>query len=325
MRIIKWSTVFVIALVTLVTSSLSRSENDDTVILSKDNLIILNEPMMEEAVGKVISQAKTLDDAMTSEIGSSLKSKKPIYIFLNTPGGSIQAGLEMYEALRGIGRPVHTITLFAASMGFQTVQNLGDRLILKNGVLMSHRAAGAFEGSFGGKFPSQIDNRYNFWLKRITALDQITVDRTKGKQTLETYRTQYADELWLTGVDAVKDGYADKVVTIKCDSSLSGTTTHSANFMGILNIYYDTSNCPINTSISNIKASLQTNKGIKSYDQFVVEGGEFGSSCLVAAYKEKDKLCAANPTLSSEKIEDLKNKFKEDHDKTLRIPIRMTF
>jgi ATP-dependent protease ClpP protease subunit len=184
-----------------------------------------------------------------------------LYLFLNTPGGSIQAGLELNEALNGIGRPVDTITLFAASMGFQIAQNLGERLILKNGILMSHRAAGGFEGSFGGQQPSQMDSRYQFWLDRIRELDEQTVKRTNGKQTYASYIKEYANEMWLTGTKAVSEGYADRVVKIKCDSSLSGSTSHNASLMGF-QVLYDLDNCPINTSPLNVRIGNKEGKNL---------------------------------------------------------------
>jgi len=232
--------------------SLSKSSNSNQVVLSKSNLVVLSGEVEGELSGRVISEAKTLDRLR-------LTNGKPIYIFMNTPGGSIQTGLEMIEALKGLNRPVSTITLFSASMGFQIVQNLGERLILKNGVLMSHRAAGGFEGYFGGQRPSQIDNRYNLWLSRLTELDQQVVDRTAGKQTLASYQKAYSDELWLTGAQSIEGGYADRIVTVKCDSSLDGVTTHSLEFFG-LKISYDLDNCPINTSPMHIKVAAPEEK-----------------------------------------------------------------
>lgn len=291
-------------------NAMSRAE-ENSIVLSKDNTIILDDVMMGEVTGKVIAQATQLDAALSPKGMFKAKSSKPLYLFLNTPGGSIQAGLEMYEALNGIGRPVHTVTLFAASMGFQTVQNMGERLILKNGVLMSHRASGGFEGSFGGQFPSQIDSRYGLWIDRLNELDQQTVNRTKGKQTLASYQKQYASEMWLTGSKSVEQGYADKVVTAKCDETLSGANVHEVNFFG-MKILYDTDACPLNTAITNVRVGMRNNKGaIVTYDEFLAAGGEFGTSCLAAAATNLAKVCAADPTLTPEKIEDIKSRFKE--------------
>jgi ATP-dependent protease ClpP protease subunit len=184
-------------------------------------------------------------------------------LFLNSPGGSIQSGLELIEALKGIGRPVNTVTLFAASMAFQIAQNMNDRLILKNGILMSHRAAGEMQGSFGGTRPSQMDSRYQLWLDRVRELDEQTVSRTQGKQTYDSYTKEYANEVWLTGTKSVQEGYADRIVLVKCDTTLSGVNTNHVNFMG-MDIAYDLDRCPINTSPMNVRASSLDGKALNA-------------------------------------------------------------
>lgn len=233
-------------------SSLSKNTTPDTVILSKENTLVLDAEVNGESTSAVIAKAYELDDALNAGAGRLLPNSKPLYLFLNTPGGSIQAGLEMIEALKGLGRPVNTITLFAASMGFQIAQNLNERLILKNGVLMSHHAAGEFSGSFGGVNPSQLDSRYQFWLDRIKELDEQTVSRTNGKQTYESYTKEYDHETWLTGTKSVTRGYADRVISVKCDLSLKGFTTRHLEFLGMV-IEYDMDNCPINTTPMNVR------------------------------------------------------------------------
>ena len=233
-------------------SVFGSSSSRDTITLSKSNTLILNGEINAESAATVISNAKAFP------VNGFMK-RKPIYLFLNTPGGEIQTGLEIIEALNGLGRPVHTVTMFAASMGFQLVQNLGNRYVLRNGVLMSHRAQGQFSGYFGGKQGSQIDKRYGFWLDRLQEMDQQTVKRSNGKQTLESYQKAYADELWLTGQQAVAGGYADETVNVHCDDTLNGVTTHAIDFLGA-KILYDIDNCPINTSPMNVRVSIPEEK-----------------------------------------------------------------
>lgn len=217
--------------------------DSSVVVLTASNTLNLNAEVDGDSVGAILSAAKALKPKTP---------KEPIYLFLNTPGGSIQAGLELIEAFHGMDRPVNTVTMFAASMGFQIAQNLGDRLILRNGVLMSHRAKGGFQGEFGGQDPSQVESRYNFWKTRIQELDEQTVARTGGKQTLQSYQAQYAPELWLTGTQSVDRGYADRIVTVKCDKSLEGFTTQTFEFMGVP-VSFDLDKCPLNTAPQNIK------------------------------------------------------------------------
>jgi ATP-dependent Clp protease, protease subunit len=232
-------------------TSISKEPAPRTVVLSRSNSLSLNGEINGDTTAAIIASAKELDNNMSGFMERRL-GKKPIYLFLNSPGGSIQSGLEIIEALKGLGRPVDTVTMFATSMAWQLAQNLDDRLILKNGVLMSHHAAGEMSGSFGGVHPSQMDNRIQLWLDRVRELDQQTVKRTNGKQTYESYINQYDHEMWLTGTKAVDQGYADEIVLVKCDKSLAGTTKHQLNFMGA-EISYELDNCPLNTAPLNIK------------------------------------------------------------------------
>jgi ATP-dependent Clp protease protease subunit len=236
-----------LAIVLIPNQSVSKDNGPESVVLTSKNLLVLNGEVNGDSVGAVMAKAKELDAANAG----FLHKKEPFYLFLNTPGGEIQSGLELIEAMNGLGRPVHTVTIFAASMGFQIAQNLSDRLILKNGTLMSHHAAGEFSGQFGGQKAS-MDSRYEFWLDRVRELDEQTVKRTNGKQTYDSYTKRYDHEVWLTGTKSVAEGYADRIVLVKCDSSLAGATTHHLAFFG-MDISYDIDNCPLNGSPMNIK------------------------------------------------------------------------
>lgn len=301
-------------------SSQSKDKTPGTVVLSADNLVVLNAQVDGESTAQVITKVKELDAKSSSTFSKRLnkEANKPLYLFLNTPGGSIQSGLEMIEAIKGTGHKVNTITLFAASMGFQIAQNLDDRLIIKNGVLMSHRAKGGFEGEFGGQSPSQIDSRYALWKSRLDELDTQTANRTGGKQTLESYQKQYASEMWLTGQQSVDQGYADEVVTVKCDASLAGTSQHEVLFMGAIPVKYELDNCPLNTSPMNIQVGFVTNKGVMASSDFVAKGGEFGPHCLVDSAANKDKLCSLDTSMSLQKIAELKDTFYQSYLSKMR-------
>lgn len=300
------------------------SKSGDTITLTSSNTIVLNSQVDGESTSSVISKAKELDDKLNAGISRLVPNKKPLYLFLNTPGGSVQSGLEMVEALKGLGRPVNTITLFAASMGFQLAQNLDTRYIIKNGVLMSHRAKGEFSGEFGGQSPSQIESRYALWKDRMDEMDSQTANRTKGKKSLADYQKQYASEMWLTGSKSVEQGYADQVVTVKCDSSLAGVTSKEALLMGLFKVQYDLDNCPLNTSPMNIRMGFVTNKGqYMDAETFTSKGGMFGSSCLIDSATNKERLCAMDTSLNMEKIKELKNQFVSQYLQKMRQVVDM--
>lgn len=297
--------------------------------LTKDNVLVLDQPFTSKSVTQLIQEARQKD--------ADLKNGYPMYLFLNTPGGSIQAGLELIEALKGLNRPIHTITLFSASMGFQLVQHLGDRYILNYGRLMSHKARGSLGGEFGGG-PSQLDSRYGLWLRTIDLMDKQTVKRTNGKKTLGQYRSDYDNELWLNGAEAVENGYADEIVTVRCNKGLDKANRETiVRFYG-MTLKVTMSGCPIITSPISVTAKVRTNKGFMSTDEFLAKGGKFGKECLkkdmpprVSSYSgevvdkgRKAELCAMDESLTFESIEAQKQKSQEQAVQKQKI-IYMTF
>jgi ATP-dependent protease ClpP protease subunit len=300
------------------------------VVLTQDNTVALKFSVSDQSVSELISDIRKID--------SQLKSGYPIYLVLYTPGGSIQAGIELIEFLKGINRPVHTITIFAASMGFQFIQHFGERYVLNYGVLMSHKARGGFQGEFGGGF-SQLDSRYGLWLRRLDMMDKQTVDRTKGKQTLKSYRSSYAPELWLNGPEAVAQGYADSVVTAKCDTSLTGT--YSKTFrMGMVKIIVDFAKCPLIVAPVSIRASLYTNQGLMTLEDFLTKNGKFGkckkaeddSSYSYSDYSsnptptiKKNEPCSSDKKLTLDKIDKMIAKIKKDYTKDLKQHIEYSY
>lgn len=292
-------TVSIIALLAVVfTATAQDLVTPGVITLTTSNLLTLDTEVTPTSVANLVVKARELDK----------RGDSPIYLVLNTPGGDIPYGSELIDNINSLHRPVHTVTLFAASMGFQIAQGLGIRYITNHGELMSHRASGGFQGSFGGKPPSQMDARYSLWIRIMNEFDAKTVERTVGKQTLESYQAAYATELWLTAQDAVRQGYADEITKVRCNSTLSGTSTHHTTYMG-LEVTYKTDLCPVNTGVLEVKVAIPTNKGSISSEEFRAKGGQFGPSCIVASVISQDLICAMDTTLNDAKIEAVKAQF----------------
>lgn len=288
------------------------SAKSDVVTMEESDTVLLRDEVNDASVGAVIKQLRALDQK---------GSDKPIYLFLDTPGGDIQAGLDLIQAAKSLHRPVNTITSFAASMGFQIAQNLNDRLITENGVLMSHHARGGVQGEFGGSGKSQLDSRYSFWLKRLRELDEKTVSRTKGKQTLKSYQESYENELWLNGQEAVDGGYADRVVGLRCGKSLSGSTIQTVNFLG-LEFKVIFSKCPLQVAPEDITVNIKTNKGMVSLDRFLGEGGILGIDCALQNARiagAEQSICSLDRSVTIEKIESGKEKILYKYSKEYKM------
>lgn len=275
--------------------AVSAQAEDNRVVLTKQNTLTMNSEFDSESVAKLTQAVRTMD--------SDLKSNEPIYIVMNSPGGSIDDGIELIENLSNMNRPIKTITLFSASMGFHTVQGLGERLITENGTLMSHKAS----GGFFGEFPGQLDNRYSYYLKRIRNMDDKVVARTKGKHTAKSYASLMENEYWCDGKECIKQGFADRVVRPTCNKSLDGTHNEDLKFSfgGMaITVRLVVSNCPLTT-------------GVLSYDIFI--GGEqlHKEPGTVTYYSNTDKLSAADIQTITVKAKELVNS-RSNKNKVIR-------
>lgn len=219
-----------------------------TIILTEKNMVVLSQEFNEASTSKVIKDV----------INLSGDKHKDIYLVLNTPGGSVDSGLAMIDVLNSIPNiTVHTVTLFAASMGFITAQLLnGKRYITPHGVYMSHLASGGFSGSFPY---GNLNSRYDYYSRKLKAIDQRVADRSNGKHSLKSYRKLINQEHWSTGKENLNHGFADEVVNLTCSKNLIKDVIEDIkiNFMGmIVSVTVKKSLCPLIKGIEQVKATV---------------------------------------------------------------------
>jgi ATP-dependent protease ClpP protease subunit len=206
--------------------------------LKATNTVGFNDVVEEKSITLLLAQINELD--------SKLPEGEPIYLVINTPGGEIVWGLEFIEFIKNQKRPIHTITLFSASMGFHIVQSLNKRYVVESGILMSHRASGGFQG----QFPGEADSRMRHWLNRTKRMDKEAAKRA-GKSDQE-YRELVQNEYWCEGQGCVDDGFADETAKVSCDQSLSGYKSQTtkqivSGHLIVFKAFY--SACPIKTGL----------------------------------------------------------------------------
>ena len=108
--------------------------------LLKDRIIMLSGPIDDNTANSVIAQLLFLD---------AQDSEKDIYIYINSPGGSVSAGLAIYDTMNFIKADVQTIAMgMAASMGsfLLTAGEKGKRFALPNAEIMIHQPLGGAQG-----------------------------------------------------------------------------------------------------------------------------------------------------------------------------------
>ena len=108
--------------------------------LLKDRIIMLSGPIDDNVSNSVIAQLLFLD---------AQDSEKDIYIYINSPGGSVSAGLAIYDTMNFVKADVQTIVLgMAASMGsfLLTAGTKGKRFALPNAEIMIHQPLGGAQG-----------------------------------------------------------------------------------------------------------------------------------------------------------------------------------
>ena len=193
-------------LVSLLTFSVPANSRQ-ALQLNKDNTIVLNDQVDRSSVKDVINQLREKDKI--------LPGNEPIYLILNTPGGSVIDGMDIVSMAQSLKRPVHTVTVFAASMGFVIAQHLNIRYILQNGILMSHRMkTGMGAAEVGG----ELDEALSFAKAISRVINNICAQRLS--MSVEAYEARIADEWWLYGQHAVDNKAADEIITVSCSEGL---------------------------------------------------------------------------------------------------------
>jgi ATP-dependent protease ClpP protease subunit len=217
----------------------AKSDKKETISLSARNTISLRMPVTGSSVAPLQQEIYALS--------AKLAPTETIYFVLNTPGGSIEDGLDLVQTMKSIPQEIKTITGFAASMGFVIVQNGGERLVLPNGVLMQHRARGGFDG----QIPGELNSRTDFYTDRVKEIEEVEAVRMGISH--EEYAKLVINEYWTAGGRAVQENAADRIVKASCDATLvNGVKKEVINTMfGPVEVEW--SNCPLVASPLSIK------------------------------------------------------------------------
>ena len=167
--------------------------------LLNDRIIMLSDEVNDVTASLVVAQLLYLE---------SQDPDKDIHLYINSPGGSISAGMAIYDTMQYIKCDVSTICVgLAASMGsfLLAAGAKGKRYALPNSEIMIHQPLGGAHGQ-ASDIKIQADhilfvrNRMNRMLSELTG------------QPLEVIERDTDRDNWMTADDAVRYGIVDKVV-----------------------------------------------------------------------------------------------------------------
>lgn len=205
----------------------------ETVKLTADNMVLIRTVIDDGSVGKATDQLLTL----LSKRGDK---HYPIYIVLDSPGGSISAGEDFIQFAKTIPN-VKTLSLFSASMASAIVEGMpGERLMIETAVLMFHRAKGGFQGQFED---GEVESQLAFFKTYVRRMEKRNADRMGI--SLADYKAKVKDEYWIGAEDAVKTGAADRIVDATCSKELIDGKEEVMQTFFIFQIKLQFSKCPM--------------------------------------------------------------------------------
>jgi ATP-dependent Clp protease protease subunit len=162
---------------------------------------------------RIINLVGQVNMEMAYQICSALlvldeDSHKPIQMFINSPGGSIHAGLAIIDTMKHIKSPVYTIVMgMAASMGAAILScgEKGHRMALPNATVMLHQASAVEEGNVQ-------DMRVGLaYTEKLNARLMEMIAKNCGK-TIKQLETDTIRDKWLFAEEAKAYGIVDEVV-----------------------------------------------------------------------------------------------------------------
>ena len=195
------------ALVPMVVEQTARGERSYDIYsrLLKDRVIFMTGQVEDHMANLVVAQMLFLE---------SENPDKDIHLYINSPGGSVTAGLSIYDTMQFIKPDVSTMCIGqAASMGAMLLAGgaKGKRLALPHSRMMIHQPSGGAQGQ-----ASDIEIQANEIIKLRLSLNVLLAEHT-GK-TVETIAKDTERDNFMSADEAQEYGLVDKVIQRRVDS-----------------------------------------------------------------------------------------------------------
>lgn len=205
-------------LVPMVVENTPRGERSYDIYsrLLKERIIFLNGPVEDHMAQLICAQLLFLE---------SEDREKDIFLYINSPGGSVTAGLAIFSTMKFINPDVATVVMGqAASMGSFLAQagSPGKRYVLEESRTMIHRVSSGTRGTGGSVHVQELEfedaRRHLEESKRLNErLTQLYVQHNSAGKTYEDLFETMKFDTFLSAKDAVEFGLADHVIATRAD------------------------------------------------------------------------------------------------------------
>ncbi len=172
--------------------------------LLKDRIILLGDAIDDAVANSIVAQLLFLE---------SQDPAKDVYMYINSPGGSVSAGLAIYDTMQHIKCDVSTIAVGqAASMAAVLLSGgtKGKRLALPHSTIMIHQIMGGAEGR-----ATDVEIRVKEMNNKKKMLNEILAFHTG--QTIKKIEKDTERDFFMTAKDALKYGMIDEVLSPKAE------------------------------------------------------------------------------------------------------------
>ncbi len=167
--------------------------------LLKDRIIMLSGPIDDNVANSVVAQLLFLD---------AQDPDKDIYLYINSPGGSVTAGMAIFDTMNFVNADVQTIVIgMAASMGslLSTAGTKGKRFALPNAEIMIHQPLGGAQGQ-----ATEIEIAARHILKTREKLNEILAEATG--QPIEVIERDTDRDNFMSAEEAKEYGLIDEII-----------------------------------------------------------------------------------------------------------------
>lgn len=192
------------SLIPMVVETTARGERSYDLYsrMMKERIVFFHGEVSDNMCNIVVAQLLFLE---------SENAEQPISMYINSPGGSVYAGLAVYDVMNYIKCPVHTyVTGMAASMGSFIAQagEPGHRYVMPRAITMIHQPS---SGTRGKVSDMVIDLEESLRIKK--EMTELYVQHNSKGTTYERFAELMDRDRWLTAPMAVELGLADQIVT----------------------------------------------------------------------------------------------------------------